>query len=182
MSPEQMIYLADQVASMTEVLDQFGWSYHSIPGQIPCPVHKGGQENSKSARVFPDHRIYCYTCGKQYTPTEILSVLGSISRELAAQQLLEKHPVNPEQAKSLLQDFHRPKKRSAEQGLIDFLESSLRDYRHRVPLQPYRSWAKQVDALPELFCGLSKDEQRARTLAFRQQMQQELNSLVRPVR
>lgn len=182
MTPEQLIYLADQVASMTEVLDRFGWTYNSVPGQIPCPVHKGGHENSKSARVFPDHRIYCYTCGKQYAPTEILSVLAVISRESAAQQLLEKYPVNDETAKKLLQDFHRPRKRSAEQGLIDFLESSLRDYRHRVPLQFYRSWAKQIDALPELFTGLKVDEQKARTLAFKQQMQQELKDLVRPVR
>lgn len=44
-----------------------------VPTTLRCPFH---EDNSKSAKLFEDNRLYCFTCHKQYGSYDALQLLG----------------------------------------------------------------------------------------------------------
>ncbi len=156
---QRTIYVADNGVSLTDVLGDLGIHFGRIPGQIRCPVHKGGLEGTPSARIYPDSRIFCYTCGTQYGPTDVYAAAMEITKEQAAETLLEKFPLEPGVKDQLLREFHLPKTPPVLTAYQNLFEDILLRYRHRVPLEVYRKQAVMLEKLPELLGGQSSDQQ-----------------------
>lgn len=58
------------------------------PFQVRCLVHKGGREEAPSARCYPDtDSIYCFACGKTYTPVSLLQAVLGMTRRAAEETL-----------------------------------------------------------------------------------------------
>lgn len=78
-----------------------------VPTTLRCPFH---DDNSKSAKLFEDNRLFCWTCHKQYGPYDALQLLGvsdsEIMRQLSKMGVVILDPdrafeVNEEWAKTL---------------------------------------------------------------------------------
>ena len=42
--------------------------------QIRCPIHGGGQEQNRSARVYPaTDSLFCWTCHRSWTPYQLIA-------------------------------------------------------------------------------------------------------------
>ena len=97
MTPEELIVVADHSASMKEVLTELGYDIWKVPLQIPCPVHKLGQETRPSARIYEDDKaIWCFYCVVQYRATQVWSAMRNVDREVAAGAILARWPVSEE--------------------------------------------------------------------------------------
>jgi hypothetical protein len=177
MTPEQVIYLADKTVAMTSVLDLNNFSYRGVPSQIPCPIHKSGQEKRLSARIYPDNFVWCFTCARQFTPTEIHSAFRSISRSAAAAELLSKFPVPSERQSYLLRQYRTPPKVSLPTALLNRLRESLLQFKHQVPLEPYLIWVRRIFDLKLALQETSSDHHALKVQVFRHQMEQELLQL-----
>jgi hypothetical protein len=69
----------------------------SHPQQLRCPIHKGGGETNRSARVYPDsNSIYCFTCGRSYSEIGLLATYHGISAAAAAKLLYGDSPNRPD--------------------------------------------------------------------------------------
>jgi hypothetical protein len=152
MTAEQTILVADVFTPMDKVLDSVGWYYRGIPGQTACPVHKGGTETTASARLYEDG-LYCYTCAKQYRPTEIYAAVHRMDRLSAAEKMLALWPIPEDKAQNLIRNYTAPKQKSVSQAVLDIAESYLLSYKHKVPLAVYREWTEKVDKLSETLLG-----------------------------
>lgn len=61
------------------------------PQQIRCPIHKGGQETSPSARIYEDtDSIYCFTCHKSWDGVALIAEARGIEYREAAVQMRAK--------------------------------------------------------------------------------------------
>lgn len=61
---ERIDNIKDQV-HITDILDYYGIKVHTKDRefQFPCPLHGDGQDNSYSARMYPDSEsTYCFAC------------------------------------------------------------------------------------------------------------------------
>lgn len=61
---ERVENIKDQV-HITDILDHYGIKTHTRNRefQFPCPLHGDGQDNSFSARMYPDsNSTYCFAC------------------------------------------------------------------------------------------------------------------------
>jgi hypothetical protein len=173
MTPNQLIHLIDHTVQVTQVLDINNYSYGDLPAQIPCPVHKGGNEIKYSARVYSDG-LYCFRCGVQYKATEIHAAIRHLDREDAARELLARFPPTDEQKTAALKEYYAPKVKPLPQALIDRAEATLRNFRHRVPLEPYRVWAARLDGLGPILRDTEPELQLIKLTTFRNQMIREL--------
>lgn len=179
MTPEQIIYIADRTVRMPDVLDLNGIYYQGVPSQISCPVHKSGQEIRRSARIYEDNFIWCFTCAKQFTPTEIHAAVKGITRAAAAAQLLEKYPSSEINIGNLLKEYYSPRRKPVPVALLNRANQSLLEFRHRVPLAPYRLWASRLEQLKAILTETELELQPGKYQAFVNQMRNELGSLVR---
>lgn len=174
MTSDQAIYIVDHKIQMTQVLDYNHYSYRGVPCQIPCPVHKKGQEIKLSARLYTDNFIYCFTCGKQYTPSDIHAALRGLDKGEAAKELLTLFPITEEETKELIKGFYAPKRKTAPQALMDKARSYFIEYRHKVPLSKYKEWAIKLNALENVLATADTSDQVKKLHAFRAQMTKEL--------
>jgi hypothetical protein len=164
---DQTIYVADRTTPMTKVMDLIGWQYRdSLPCQIPCPVHKDGTETSRSARLHEDG-LFCFTCNKQYLPTEVFSARLGGSRFSAAEKLLVMYPPSPEELKSLQNGYTAPKIKPVNSAIEDHLEAVLLEHRHKVPFTVYRRAARELDESIKGLVGLSDDDQLRRVRSIK---------------
>jgi len=174
----QRIAIADETIQMTKVLDLFGIIHHQLPSQIPCPVHGTfgpGTETKPSARVYPeDTTVYCYTCGCQYSVTQVAAAQWGIQRGKAAERLLNRWPADEETAAAALRDRTKPKVTLPDQALLAFAEKTLKQYRGRGDLDLYRHWAKRTDGLFEANRGRPIEEQKKLLKHFLRQMKADL--------
>ena len=143
----QRVHAVNQLIPPAEVLSHFGTVVHHVPMQVRCPVHKGGQENTPSARLFEDS-IWCYTCSKHYHATDIWTVAKGVSLETAVEQLISKWDLSEEEIKAVKLEFDRERSENRiyeiakEEG-----EQCLIQYRGKVPLDVYRTYARELDDL-----------------------------------
>jgi hypothetical protein len=146
MTPEDAIIVADQTASMKEVLTELNYSIWKVPLQISCPVHKLGQEDRPSARIYEDDKsVYCFYCIAQYKATEVWAAMKSVDRDVAAAAILEKWPVEEGVAQGVLRRAQSPYKARIEEVYEGVLERHLINYRGIVEFSVYRKWAKACD-------------------------------------
>lgn len=176
----ESVVVADEAIAMSQVLDLFGISYQGIPGQVRCPVHKLGQETSPSARLYEDNKyVFCFTCNKQYSVSQVAEAQWGIKRSDAAERLLGKFPVPGARVQEILKEASKPKTKSLNFTLLDFLENALIAYRFRVPFEVYRAWARKLTDLQQsiLTQGTAEQEQIARL--FVSKMQKEFESQIK---
>ena len=179
MNDFQRILIADESVSITDLLDHLGIEYRSIPCSIPCPVHisvhTGGTEMHPSARVYEDNRrLWCYTCGKQFAPTEIYAAVRGVLRSVAAREISQEWSIPSDQAQAIIKESRTPKKTNVSKALLSSAENTLIQYRHRVPLGVYRVWAARVDELAEVLSPQKIDDQKRALNAFKIQLSREM--------
>lgn len=174
LNPLQEIAVADAFPPMEEILNYLHIPYQSIPGQISCPVHKLGGETRKSARLYEDG-LYCFTCLRQYRPTEIWASVRVVERFEAAREINRIWVADPETVERVIKDLNVPRKASLDQSLVSFVEGCLREYKHRVPLGLYRAWALRIDSLPEFLIGVRREDRRSKVMAMKNQMRREFD-------
>lgn len=174
----QAIAVADETVAATDVLGLFNMDVPRLPGQIPCPVHGSqgpGTEHTPSARVYPDNQaVWCFTCGRQYYPTEVASANWAISRGEAAMRLLRKWPVEESKILEILRGRTTPRVKSADQALLGYAEDALKDFRGKSDLSQYRSWAERLDRLSGVNTNLPIEEQTRKVRFFVTQMRDSL--------
>jgi len=176
LSKQEAVVVADATGLMIQILDEFNWPYKGVPGQLPCPIHKAGTEKSYSARIYDDNRIFCYTCGTQFPPSEIYAALAGMSREAAAEEILYKWPPTKEEQTKALKEYTTPRKKPIPVALLDNARNHLLKYRHKVPLLSYRDWAIRLVQLESVLSEASKEEQPRKLSAFKQTLTRELEA------
>jgi hypothetical protein len=145
---------------MDGLLISLGISVYRFPMQIRCPVHRQGKENTPSARLYEDNSfVWCYTCHRQYKPTEVLSAQQGISREEAAEKLLVTFPVTQVRAIEILREKTTPKKPTLSAEYQTVLENKLLETRGKIPYQDYRKLTKLFDTFWEQLGCLPEREQ-----------------------
>lgn len=163
MRPFEKVLLADGNTPMDALLVSLGFSVYRFPMQLRCPVHKQGQETSPSARLYEDNSfVWCYTCHRQYKPSEVLSAQEGISREEAAERLLRTYPITQEKANEILREKTTPKKPTLSAAFKMVLESKLLERKRKIPFPEYRRMAKTFDSFwEELGCLPEKEQEPA---------------------
>lgn len=170
MTDFELIHVADRSALMKTVLEDLGYDIWKVPLQVICPVHKLGQEQRPSARLYSeeDHDLWCFYCNKQYTPTEVWEAQRSVSRSEAARAILARWPVAEEQARRLAQASRAP---AGPQGLYEaVLERRLKVHRGRAPFAQYRQWARAVDAFRDYVESLPESSRESALASFLDRM------------
>jgi hypothetical protein len=91
MTSTEMIQVADRTVKIKEVLSLLGYEIWRVPLQIPCPVHKFGQESHPSARIYTEDAstIWCFYCVEAYWPTQVWEARKGVSRDLLERHLRE---------------------------------------------------------------------------------------------
>jgi len=176
MTPDQRVFAADRLVQMTAVLDLAGIPYNGVPAQVSCPIHKAGGETRRSARLYPDNFIYCFTCSRQYRPTEIHAALAELSRESAAEVLLAKFPPTEQQLQGILKDYYTPRKPTKPKVLLERATQALKQYRHKVPLKVYRSWAVRLLHLQTVLMETTLELQEGKLHFYLQSMKQDFDN------
>ena len=169
-----MIAVADATVSMSAVLEMHGFHLRGLPCQIPCPVHKRGQEQKPSARLYADDRtVWCYTCLRQYGVTDVHAAQRGIKKAEAARDLLDKWPTTPEKIREISKLVTLPKKKTLAENVRAILEDALIQRRGKVPFERYRELAKRTDQICEALPNLPEDEQVPAVQAFLSFVRQE---------
>jgi hypothetical protein len=164
---------------MVAILDHFNHPYKGVPGQCPCPVHKGGKETKFSAKLFEDG-LYCYTCSTQYRPSQIFEALsGATSRADAAHEMLRIWPVSKVEADKVLKDYTTPKKVTVSQAYYDNARQALLVYKLKVPLDKYMKWSIALEKLPEVLVEATDLERKLKLESFKGGLARELGSYLR---
>jgi hypothetical protein len=146
MKPYEQIILADANTPMDALMSYLGFNVHRLPTQTRCPIHKLGAETKPSARIYEDNSfVWCYTCHRQYKPTEVYSAQKGLSREEAATRMLSIWPVPNEKATQLLKEKTSIKKPVISEDYQKVLERKLQENKRKIPYEEYRSLAKRFD-------------------------------------
>jgi hypothetical protein len=146
MTPEEMIIVADRSTSMKEVLTELGYEIWKVPLQIPCPVHKLGQETRPSARIYEDDRaVWCFYCVTQYTATQVWSAMKGVEQGEAAATILSRWPVDEGRAREVLRRAQAPYRPRLVEVYQAVLDRHLISHRGSAGFAKYRKWAKACD-------------------------------------
>jgi len=177
----ERISVADAIGQIPEILDSYSWPYKGVPGQLPCPIHRrdGEMERRYSAKIYEDNYIYCYTCGRQYGPVDILVSLARTTREKAAEEILRRWPPTQEQITAALVDYTTPKHREVPVEAMQSARAALLNYRHRVPLPIYREWALRLEKLKVAITKATEPEQLKITAVFKRQLKDSLSNTIK---
>lgn len=125
MNEKDFIRVVNQEFDLVMLLRAMDIPVHMVPATLRCPFH---EDNSKSAKLFEDNRMFCWTCHKQFGAYDALQVLGvsdsEIKRQLSQKGvvLLEKDKeftVDEEAAKTLKTQFRL--KKIPMRGMLDGL-------------------------------------------------------------
>lgn len=171
MTPEEMVVVADHSASMKAVLTELGYDIWKVPLQIACPVHKLGQETRPSARIYEDDRtVWCFSCVVQYTVTQVWSAMRNVDREVAAEIILTKWPVEDDQAQEVLRRIQVPYRPSLEGVYRGFLERHLISHRGVAKFEKYRQWAKACDEFMVFIGTIPKENREVAIQSFVERM------------
>jgi hypothetical protein len=163
----ELIHVADRSALMKLVLEELGYEIWKVPLQVICPVHKLGQEQRPSARLYSeeDHDLWCFYCNKQYTPTEVWEAQRSVSRSEAARAILVLWPV----AEGVAQRLARASRAApvGPRGLYEMvLERRLKVHRGRASFVQYREWARVVDSFCDYIESLPESSRESALTSF----------------
>jgi hypothetical protein len=171
MTSEEMIIVADNSASMKAVLTELGYDIWKIPLQIPCPVHKLGQETRPSARVYEDDKtIWCFYCVMQYRVTEVWAAMRDVDRDVAAGAILGLWPVEENRAQEVLRKAQVPVRRSLEGVYRAVLDRHLISHRRVTEFSKYRKWAKACDDFMVFIGTVPKEHQEVAIQSFVERM------------
>jgi hypothetical protein len=176
MTSTEMIQVADRTVKIKEVLSLLGYEIWRVPLQIPCPVHKFGQESHPSARIYTEDAstIWCFYCVEAYWPTQVWEARKGVSREAAADEFLKRWPVAQDRVQAILRTVLVPSRPAPEAVYRDLLERHLREHRGSSDFRVYRKWAKGVDEF-SLYLGELKQEMReVGVQSFVEKMNQDL--------
>lgn len=176
MTPDQTQFVVDRAFTMSEVFDLNGVSYRGVPCQVACPIHKVGRETRLSARLYSDG-LWCFTCSRQYRPSEIHAAFRGIDREKAVQELYTKKIISVSFTNEILKEYYTPRKKPVPVALINRANTVLLQYRHKVPLVIYREWAKRLLQLKQIMAETPEDYQAGKLHAFLQQMESEFTGV-----
>jgi hypothetical protein len=170
-TPEEMIIVADHSASMKAVLTELGYDIWKVPLQIPCPVHKLGQETRPSARVYEDDKtVWCFYCVVQYTATQVWSAMRDVDREVAAGAILGLWPVEGEEAQRVLRRAQVPYRPSLEGIYRAVLERHLIGHRGIAEFSKYCKWARACDDFMTFIGTVPKEHQEVAVQSFVERM------------
>ena len=177
MTPEELIVVADHSASMKAVLTELGYDIWKVPLQIPCPVHKLGQETRPSARIYEDDkRVWCFYCVVQYTVTQVWAAIKDVDRDIAAEAILNHWPVEGEKAQELLRRAQVPYRPSLEGVYRAVLERHLISYRGIAKFDHYRRWAKACDDFLVFINTVPQEHRETAIQSFVERMDSDLSS------
>jgi hypothetical protein len=175
----ETILVADRSALIRDVLLELGYEVWKTPIQIPCPVHKMGQEQKPSARVYSqeDHTLWCFYCNKHYSPTEIWEAVRGVSRGDAARSILGRWPVTDERARELVSEagvVRRAGPGGPQGEYGEILERHLRNFRGKAKFLLYRKWALEVDEFSLYIETLSEESRESALQSFLLRLERDL--------
>lgn len=171
MTPEEMIIVADHSASMKAVLTELGYDIWKIPLQIPCPVHKLGQETRPSARIYEDDKtVWCFYCVVQYRVTQVWAAMRDVDRDVAAGAILGHWPVDGDRAQEVLRRAQVPYRPSLDGVYRAVLERHLISHRGVADFSKYRKWAKACDDFMVFVGTVPKDHREVAIQSFVERM------------
>jgi hypothetical protein len=171
MTSEEMIIVADHSASMKAVLTELGYDIWKIPLQIPCPVHKLGQETRPSARIYEDDKtVWCFFCVVQYRATQVWSAMRDVDREVAAGAILGRWPVEENWAQEVLRRAYVPYRPSLRGVYRGVLERHLISHRRVAKFDKYRRWAKACDDFLVFIETVPEEHQQVAIQSFVERM------------
>jgi len=151
------IILAEDETPIEQILDHLGIPYRAPPSQMKCPIHSGGNEQSPSARLHTDNRVFCFTCTRQMTGVDIWAAVQETTKDQAAKQILELFPPAAGRRAALIKQAANPPPPDRNQ----YLEEVLLQYRGTAPLQIYRKAALYLDTYETDTPSHRKDPERA---------------------
>lgn len=79
MDRKVFIKAVNQKFDLVGLLREMRCRIDMVPTTLRCPFH---EDNSKSAKLFEDNRLYCWACHKQYGSYDVLQVLGVSDDEI----------------------------------------------------------------------------------------------------
>lgn len=79
MNQSDFIKAVNQKFDLASLLRAMGHRVDRIPVTMLCPFH---EDRSKSAKLYEDNRLYCWTCHKMYGPYDALQRLGISDAEI----------------------------------------------------------------------------------------------------
>jgi len=170
-----MVIVADKSTSMKEVLTELNYDIWKVPLQIPCPVHKLGQETRPSARVYEDDRaVWCFYCMVQYTATQVWAAMKEVDREEAAGAILGRWPVAEDRAQEVLRRSRAPYQPRLSDVYQGVLERHLLSHRGTAGFTKYRKWAKACDEFLVFINSVPKEGQEVAIQSFVERMNLDL--------
>ena len=113
MDQRSFIRVVNQKFDLPGLLRAMQFHIDMVPTTLRCPFH---EDNSKSAKLFEDNRLYCWTCQKQYGAYDALQAMGisdaEIKRKLSKLGVVvldegRKFEPDEERAKDLKLQFRR---------------------------------------------------------------------------
>jgi hypothetical protein len=176
----ETILVADRSVLIRDVLLDLGYEIWKTPIQIPCPIHKLGQEQKPSARVYSgeDRTLWCFYCNKHYAPTEVWEAVRGVSRGDAARSILERWPVTEERARELVVEagvVNRKGPGGPQEEYGEILERHLRNFRGKAKFLLYRQWAKDVDEFSVFLEKLPEESRESAMQSFLLRLERELS-------
>ena len=178
----ETILVADRSVLMLDVLLDLGYNVWKTPLQVPCPVHKLGQEGKPSARIYSaeDHTLWCFYCNKLYAPTEVWEAARAVSRGEAARSILERWPVTEERARELVAEagaFRRVGAWRSQGEYGEILERHLRNFRGKAEFSRYRKWALEVDEFTLYLEKLPEESRESAIQSFILRLEKDLSDV-----
>lgn len=131
----RQIKVINQNMNTTALLGSLGVDIYRLPQTLRCPFH---DDTSKSAKVFPDGHIYCWTEQRMYGAYDLLKLMGvsdnQMLRLLSEMKLTEEEDTQPFVADIVASKQLRTEFRL---GRLNFSEYVERIY------ELYGKWKKQ---------------------------------------
>jgi len=127
--------------------------------------------------VYADNFVFCFFCGKQYRPVEIAEAhWGGSAGEVAA-RLLQRWPPSAEAVQLAISGATVPEIATISHTFFLMAEKELKEFRGKVSLDTYSSWAKKVDGLLELLLSIPKEDQKRGYTAFVDALKRDLQNV-----
>lgn len=79
MLPERLQRVINKKFDMVQLLNALGANIYQVPQTLRCPFH---EDSRKSAKLFEDGHLYCWTCQRQYGAYDALIALGTTENQI----------------------------------------------------------------------------------------------------
>ncbi len=176
MEPTHVVFVANRLVPLTEVLDRLGLEYRGVPGAMRCPVHKLGMEDKPSATIYEDNSIYCFNCARQYGPVDVWAAHRGASPADAAHTLLDLFDVPAAARYEAAAHLTLPPRKTVSASNTDYLEHHLLEHRGHCDLSRYREWCRRIQQVPAMLSELPTVDHERRLQLLRHQMHHELEA------